>query len=210
MKKINSIFFNTIIIIFIAAFFAYAAEVKNVSTPVRPASANVPPATSKVPAKTPVQSVNAVTKTPAQNPVQSANVATKVPAPAANAPVTAPTLAPADVYNYNPAGKPDPFRPFIVVEKVEKKPQVERKAPLSIFPLQRAETERYRVVGIAGDKDHRVAIAEDTAKKFYPLFKGTRIGLNDGKVIEILADRVIVEEYENKKAKRIILKLRKN
>jgi len=65
-------------------------------------------------------------------------------------------------------------------------------------------------VGIAGDEDHRVAIAEDAAKKFYPLLKGTRIGLRNGKVIEILADRVIVEEYENNKAKRIILKLRKN
>ena len=79
-----------------------------------------------------------------------------------------------------------------------------------MFPLQRAETENYRVVGIAGDKDHRVAIAEDAGKKFYPLFIGTHIGLYNGKVIEIMADRVIVEEYENKKAKRVILKLRKN
>ena len=79
-----------------------------------------------------------------------------------------------------------------------------------MFPLQRDETENYRVVGIAGDKDHRVAIAEDTGKKFYPLVIGTHIGLYNGKVIEILADRVIVEEYQTKKAKRVILKLRKN
>jgi type IV pilus assembly protein PilP len=76
--------------------------------------------------------------------------------------------------------------------------------------LQRAEADQYRVVGIAGDKDHRVAVAEDDKKKFYPLVIGTRIGLRDGKVVEIMADRVIVEEIENKKAKRIILKLRKN
>ena len=79
-----------------------------------------------------------------------------------------------------------------------------------MFPLQRAETEKYRVVGIAGDKDHRVAIAEDASKKFYPLLVGTHIGLYKGKVIEIMADRVIVEEYQTKKAKRVILKLRKN
>ena len=79
-----------------------------------------------------------------------------------------------------------------------------------MFPLQRAETEKYRVVGIAGDKDHRVAIAEDASKKFYPLLVGTHIGLYNGKVIEIMVDRVIVEEYETKKAKRVILKLRKN
>jgi type IV pilus assembly protein PilP len=221
MKKIKSVFFNTIIIIFVAANFAFAGGLKNILSSFHPSSANVTSTAAKTPAQpvsaakkasaqNPAQPVSAATKAPVQNPAQPVSAATKVPAPAANAPVTAPTLAPADVYNYNPAGKPDPFRPFIVVEKVEKKPKVERKAPLSIFPLQRAETERYRVVGIAGDKDHMVAIAEDTAKKFYPLFKGTRIGLNDGKVIEILADRVIVEEYENKKAKRIILKLRKN
>ena len=79
-----------------------------------------------------------------------------------------------------------------------------------MFPLQRAETEKYRVVGIAGDKDHRVAIAEDASKKFYPLLVGTHIGLYNGKVIEIMADRVIVEEYETKKPTRVILKLRKN
>ena len=76
--------------------------------------------------------------------------------------------------------------------------------------MQRAETDTYKVVGIAGDENHRVAIAEDAAKKFYPLLVGTRIGLRNGKVVEIMADRVIVEEYEGKKAKRVILKLRKN
>lgn len=80
----------------------------------------------------------------------------------------------------------------------------------SIFPLQREEVEKFRVVGIAGDQNRRVAVVEDAAKKFYPLFIGTHIGVNKGKVLEILADRVIVEEYETSKAKRIILKLRKN
>src|SRR5208283_3685426 len=123
-----------------------------------------------------------------------------------------PPPAPPDNYSYNPLGKSDPFLPFIMVEMLEKKKneKKEKEAVFSIFPLQRAETDKYRVVGIAGDKDYRVAIAEDATKKFYPLLKGTRIGLHNGKVIEILGDRVIVEEYENKKAKKVILKLRKN
>jgi len=126
-----------------------------------------------------------------------------------------PPLAPTsvDTYSYNPLGKPDPFRPFVAVvteKDIDVKKQIAKKAEASMFPLQRAETEKYRVVGIAGDKDHRVAIAEDASKKFYPLLVGTHIGLYNGKVIEIMADRVIVEEYETKKAKRVILKLRKN
>jgi type IV pilus assembly protein PilP len=126
-----------------------------------------------------------------------------------------PPLAPTsvDTYSYNPLGKPDPFRPFVAVvteKDIDVKKQIAKKAEASMFPLQRAETEKYRVVGIAGDKDHRVAIAEDASKKFYPLLVGTHIGLYNGKIIEIMADRVIVEEYETKKAKRVILKLRKN
>lgn len=115
---------------------------------------------------------------------------------------------PENTYSYNPSGKPDPFRPFVEVDIAVKKDEKEGVA--SIFPLQRVETENFRVVGIGGDDIRRVAVVEDTAKKYYPLFTGTHIGLHNGKVIEIMRDRVIVEEYESKKAKRIILKLRKN
>jgi len=143
---------------------------------------------------------------------------TTVPAATAATPTQIqqpPPLAPTSIdnYSYNPSGKPDPFRPLVEAVKlqdIDVKKQIAKKAEASMFPLQRAETEKYRVVGIAGDKDHRVAIAEDAAKKFYPLFIGTHIGLYNGKVIDILADRVIVEEYETKNAKRVILKLRKN
>jgi type IV pilus assembly protein PilP len=137
-------------------------------------------------------------------PVAPAVVPTQIQQPPPPAPASI------DNYSYNPSGKPDPFKPFIVVDITAVKQKVVKKAEASMFPLQRAETEKYRVVGIAGDKNYRVAIAEDAAKKFYPLFIGTHIGLYNGKVIEIMADRVIVEEYETKKAKRVILKLRKN
>jgi len=193
MKKIKFAIASTFIIIFMIAIFAFATEVKNTS-----------------PATIPVRPVAATSKQ-IQQPA--------IPSPAHIAPAAMPTqiqqtppLAPTsvDTYSYNPLGKPDPFRPFVVVVDVVAKQQVIKKAEASMFPLQRAETEKYRVVGIAGDKDHRVAIAEDAAKKFYPLFIGTHIGLYNGKVIEIMADRVIVEEYETKKATRVILKLRKN
>ncbi len=118
--------------------------------------------------------------------------------------------APDNTYSYNPLGKPDPFRPFVEVEvEVAVKKKGEKTEVASIFPLQRISAEQFRVVGIAGDNIRRVAVVEDATKKFYPLFAGTHIGLHNGKVIEIMADRVIVEEYASKNAKRIILKLRK-
>lgn len=112
-------------------------------------------------------------------------------------------------YNYNPVGKTDPFRPFVEEENATKKKDT-KKDLRSIFPLQRFDIDKFRLVGIAGDKNRRVAVVEDAAKKYYPLFIGTHIGTNRGKVVEILSDRIIVEEYETKKAKRIILKLHKN
>jgi type IV pilus assembly protein PilP len=144
----------------------------------------------------------------ALSPVQSASVSVATSTPAQPpAPVS---LTSENVYNYNPLGKSDPFKPFIEVELATKVKAEVKKDESSIFPLQRVEVEKFRLVGIAGDDIRRVAVVEDATRKFYPLFIGTHIGVNKGKVLEILADRVIVEEYETNKAKRIILKLRKN
>jgi type IV pilus assembly protein PilP len=196
MKKIKFAITSTFIIIYITASFAFTAEVKN---------------TLPSPPQTPVNIAPAVTTTQIKQPPLTSSAANVTPA-ATLTQIQPPPLAPAptDNYSYNPLGKPDPFRPFVTVDVAVAKQQIAKKAEVSMFPLQRSEAEKYRVVGIAGDKDHRVAICEDAAKKFYPLYKGTHIGLYDGKVIEIMADRVIVEEYETKKPRRVILKLHKN
>lgn len=148
--------------------------------------------------------------------VNSPSVPTTLP----STPVTgqqqtpAPSLPPVlqtsgNVYTYNPLGKPDPFKPFVDVQIPSAKKEKEGKAE-SIFPLQRADAASFKLVGIIGDQIRRVAVVEDSTKKFYPLFIGTRIGLYSGKVTDILADRVTVDELDGKKVKRIILKLRKN
>ncbi len=115
-----------------------------------------------------------------------------------------------------PAAKPDPFRPFIELDQEKAlalKKKVERKA-LPVSPLQRAEIDQFRLIGIAGDERSRTAIVDDGKGKFYPLIVGTAIGMNEGRVARILADRVIVEELTKergkKKVKRIIIKLRRD
>ncbi len=127
-------------------------------------------------------------------------------------PATAPT--PATPYSYQPAGKADPFVPFIELELALKKKQEEelktkvtvKKKSLPVSPLQQAEIGQFRLVGIAGDDQRRTAMVEDgVAKKYYPLYVGTYIGLNGGRVVSILPDRVIVEERlqdETKKVKK--------
>jgi len=139
-------------------------------------------------------------------PAKSAPVKQQVPTPQLLAPAKPSTES---TYSYNPVGKPDPFRPFVEQEITAKKKQ-EKKGVSSIFPLQRTEVDKFRLVGITGDQNRRMAMVEDLTKKYYPLSVGTHIGVNNGRVVEILPDRVIIEEYKTKKAKRIILKLHKN
>jgi len=112
-------------------------------------------------------------------------------------------------YKYYPLGKPDPFQPFVEVDIATKKKEEKR---VSTYPLERDEIEKFRLVGIIGDHIQRLAIVEiiDEGKlKFYPLLKGTHIGLHNGRVVEIMADRVIIEEHDKSKTRRIILKLHK-
>jgi len=92
-------------------------------------------------------------------------------------------------YVYNPAGKRDPFRTFIesVTEKKER-------AAAPVTPLQNYDLNTLRLVGIMMLPGKKVAIIEDPSGKGYHVKVGTHIGLNDGVVVEILKDEVIVEE----------------
>jgi len=113
-------------------------------------------------------------------------------------------------YHYNPTGKADPFKPFIDVELAKK--TVEQSRPLSLNPLQRQTVEQFRLVGIIGDNKGRRAMVQDGAGKFYSLLPGAYIGLNNGRISKILADRIIVDEKirteEGKiESRKIIIKL---
>lgn len=92
-------------------------------------------------------------------------------------------------YSYNPAGKPDPFKPFIQITSTK---EYSRTVPLT--PLQKYEISQLKLVAIIVSPEGNVALVEDSAGKGYFLKKGTEIGKNDGKVTKILKDRVIIEE----------------
>lgn len=117
-------------------------------------------------------------------------------------------------YKYNPSGKPDPFKPFVEQElAVKKKKEAAKSLPLS--PLQRANIDQFKLAGISGDENGRRAIVQDVRGKVYPISKGTYIGTNNGRVVAILVDRIIIEErvkeIDGKKTKlnRITVQLRR-
>jgi type IV pilus assembly protein PilP len=91
-------------------------------------------------------------------------------------------------YTYRPAGKPDPFKPFIQLTPLKE----HSKVPLT--PLQKYEISQLKLVAIIALPEGNIALVEDSAGKGYFLKKGTGIGNNDGKVTKILKDKVIVEE----------------
>ena len=127
--------------------------------------------------------------------------------PATSSPVTPP-------YKYNPSGKPDPFKPFVEQElAIKKKKETAKALPLS--PLQRADINQFKLAGISGDEKGRRAIVQDAKGKVYPISTGTYIGMNNGRVVAILADRIIIEERvkepggKKTKPNRITVKLRR-
>ena len=119
-------------------------------------------------------------------------------------------LPPAPTYEYNAAGKPDPFKPFMETDpalKTKKEENPIKKAAVKggpVSPLRQVEIEQLRLVGIAGDDLGRTAIVEDgVAKKHYPLFVGTYIGTNGGRIVSIRPDRVMIEERLPGQAKKV-------
>ena len=95
----------------------------------------------------------------------------------------------------------DPFRPFmdidpaVIQRKAENLKKKKIDASKSISPLQTSPVESFRLVGIAVDSRRRTAVLEDKAsKRHYPVFTGTLIGPNEGKIVRISEDRLIIEE----------------
>jgi len=92
-------------------------------------------------------------------------------------------------YHYNPAGKPDPFKPFIQLTPIR---DSIRTTPLT--PLQKYDISQLKLVAIIAAPEGNIALVEDSAGKGYFVKRGTEIGKNEGKVTKILKDRVIIEE----------------
>ena len=110
-------------------------------------------------------------------------------------------------YRYNPAGKQDPFKSFIDTAK--------KKKAASKSPLQKISIDELKLVGIAMSDKKRFAMVEDSKGKrsHFIIYRGTPVGMNEGRVVAILADQVIIEERVETpsgevKTNRVVLKLR--
>lgn len=95
---------------------------------------------------------------------------------------------------YNPKGKIDPFEPLFkerpAVTEVAKK--IKKRTPRT--PLEKIAISQLKLVGIVLASSGNKALVQEASGKGYIIKKGTYIGLNSGKVVEIQKDNVIIEE----------------
>jgi len=91
-------------------------------------------------------------------------------------------------YSYNPAGKSDPFKPFLQLASARGGSRA------VLTPLQKFDISQLKLVAIITTPGGNIGLVEDVTGKGYFLKKGTWIGKNDGKVTKILKDKVIIEE----------------
>ena len=126
----------------------------------------------------------------AKKPTSAAGPATTKPGSSSKIPVTTQTG-----WQYNPSGKPDPFKPFIIARTVptqKRKKRTQPLTPLQKMPLSEIQTGLKAIIwGQMGAR----ALVEDATGKGYVVREGTYVGQNDGIVKKILEDRIVVEEY---------------
>jgi Tfp pilus assembly protein PilP len=118
-------------------------------------------------------------------------------------------------WKYDPTGKPDPFKPFILASAApEESPVVVHRqlTPLQKMPLSEIQAGLKAIIwGQLGSK----ALVEDATGKGYVVQEGTYVGQHDGIVKKIYQDRIIVEEYRRDPAKgrleptEVVLRLKK-
>jgi len=90
---------------------------------------------------------------------------------------------------YNPAGKRDPFLPFLKMEKREIRADL-----AALPPLMRYDLGELRFVGVIWGADVTRALLEDSEGKGYTVTIGTKIGRGGGVVTRITDGELFVRE----------------
>jgi len=114
---------------------------------------------------------------------------------AEKSPTAKKTKIPEIIDLYNPDGKLNPFEPLFKKERVSLavgKKKLKRRKPLT--PLERVNLSQLTLVGIIRSPSGNRALVQETSGKGYVVKKGTYIGTNSGKIVQILKDTIIIEE----------------
>ncbi len=120
---------------------------------------------------------------------QTVNVAAKPPSKVVPPPQAKPEEKKETAFNYLSEGRRDPFVPLTHIKK-----------PLIIdddepaTPLQSYDVDQFRLIGVIVGKGASKAMVVAPDGKSYVLAKGVKIGKNNGVVIKINSNVILVEE----------------
>ncbi len=155
------------------------------------------PAPQPATAPSPTASPKADEQTPPKS-VEGSPAAAAAPTPAAPA-------APSELVKeslqmgmtYDPAGRFDPFEPLFKEQQNTatagvSKGKRDKRVPQT--PLERVALSQLKLTAIIRAPSGNRALVEDATGKGYVIQKGTYIGLNSGRVVEIDQNRIVVEE----------------
>ncbi len=99
---------------------------------------------------------------------------------------------------YNPKGKVNPFEPLFREKPTVARVKAKRKKRVPRTPLEKIDLSQLRLVGIITAASGNKALVEESNGKGYVIRKGTYIGTNAGKVVQIQGNKVVVaEEWED-------------
>jgi type IV pilus assembly protein PilP len=98
-----------------------------------------------------------------------------------------------DSYSYKVEGKIDPFASIFRAGPSAFADQNEKRL-IPLTPIEKVDLSQLKLVGIIFAPSGNKALVEDASGKGFVIKKGARIGINSGRVIKILKDRVVVEE----------------
>jgi len=94
---------------------------------------------------------------------------------------------------YDAKDKIDPFEPLFKEKPVIfKKKKNKKRIPQT--PLERIDLSQLKLVGIIMASSGNRALVEESSGKGYVIKKGTYIGVNSGKVVNIKKEKIVVEE----------------
>jgi len=95
---------------------------------------------------------------------------------------------------YDPHGRIDPFIPLFKDEGPLAGVEKERKGRVPRTPLEMIDLGQLKLVAVMRTTSGNKALVEEASGKGYIVTKGTYLGVNSGRVVKILKDRIIIEE----------------
>ena len=89
-------------------------------------------------------------------------------------------------YTYDPTGKRDPFRSFVLTASTERE---DARGPLEQFDLA-----QLKLVAVVWGTERPRAVVSDPSGRGYIVREGTYMGKNEGRIIQIADNALVVKE----------------